>query len=178
MIMEVSLNSTSKPYMIYMGLSVRTSVKNPQANAILEQVHQVIMTMLCTAEIDMADTVAPSDIDTFLSNASWAICSTYHTVLIASPGAAIFGCEMLFDIPYIADWNKIGDYRQCQTDLNTSRESKQHVDYDYKVGDRVLVWKDGILCKTEVGMTVNHGPSRQFIRMEQSGLNAEPNQKG
>ena len=31
-----------------------TSVKNPQANAILEQVHQVIMTMLHTAEIDMA----------------------------------------------------------------------------------------------------------------------------
>ena len=27
-------------------------------------------------------------------------------------------------------------------------------------------------------MTVNHGPSRQFIRMEKSGLNAEPNHKG
>ena len=26
--------------------------------------------------------------------------------------------------------------------------------------------------------TVNHGLSRQFIQMEQSGLNAEPNQKG
>ena len=43
--------------------------------------HQVIMTMLCTAEIDMANSVAPSDIATFLTNAAWAICSTYHTVL-------------------------------------------------------------------------------------------------
>jgi hypothetical protein len=25
---------------------------------------------------------------------------------------------MLFDIPFIADWRKIGDYRQRQTDLN------------------------------------------------------------
>jgi hypothetical protein len=49
----------------------------------------------------------------------------YHTVLKASPGAAIFGRDMLFDIPYIADWNKIGDYRQRQTDLNTTRENKQ-----------------------------------------------------
>jgi hypothetical protein len=105
-----------------------TSVKNPQANAILERVHQVIMTMLRTAEIDMADTVAPSDIDTFLTNASWAIRSTYHTVLKASPGAAIFGRDMLFDIPYLADWNKIGDFRQRQTDLNTARENKQRVD--------------------------------------------------
>ena len=93
-----------------------TSVKNPQANAILERVHQVISTMLRTAEIDMANSVAPSDIDTFLTNASWAIRSTYHTVLKASPGTAIFGRDMLFDIPYIADWSKIGDYRQYQTD--------------------------------------------------------------
>ncbi len=107
------------------------------------------MTMLRTAEIDMADTVAPSDIDTFLTNASWAICSTYHTVLKASPGAAIFGCNMLFDISYIADWNKIGDYRQCQTDLNTAQENLQQADYDYKVGDKVLIRKDSILRKSE-----------------------------
>jgi hypothetical protein len=47
-----------------------TSSKNPQANAILEQVHQVIMPMLRTAEIDMANSVAPSDIATFLTNAA------------------------------------------------------------------------------------------------------------
>ena len=93
-----------------------TSVKNPQANAILERVHQVIMTMLCTAELDMADTVDTSDIAAFLTNAAWAIRSTYHTVLKASPGAAIFGRDMLFDIPFLADWNKIGEYRQFQTD--------------------------------------------------------------
>jgi hypothetical protein len=126
-----------------------TSVKNPQANAILERVHQVIMTMLRTAEIDMAASVAPSDIATFLTNAAWAIRSTYHMVLKASPGAAIFGRDMLFDIPYIADWNKIGDYRQRQTDLNTARENNSRVDYDYKVGGKVLVRKDGILRKTE-----------------------------
>jgi hypothetical protein len=66
-------------------------------------VHQVISTMLCTAELDMADTVVPSDIDAFLTDAAWAIRSTYHTVLKASPGAAIFGWDMLFDIPFLAD---------------------------------------------------------------------------
>ncbi len=33
----------------------------------------------------------PSDIDVFLSDTEWAISSTNHTVLKASPGAAIFG---------------------------------------------------------------------------------------
>ncbi len=81
------------------------------------------MSMLRTAEIDMANSVAPSDIATFLTNVAWAICSTYHMVLKASPGAAIFGRDMLFKIPYIADWNKIGDYLQCQTDLNTKHKN-------------------------------------------------------
>jgi hypothetical protein len=49
------------------------------------------MNMLRTAEMDMADSVNTSDIDVFLSDAAWAICSTYHTVLKAAPGAAIFG---------------------------------------------------------------------------------------
>ena len=126
-----------------------TSVKNPQANAILERVHQVLMMMLRTAEIDMATSVKPSDIDEFLTNAAWAIRSTYHTVLKASPGAAIFGRDMLFDIPYLADWNKIGEYRQSQTDRNTERENKDRIDFDYKVGGKVLIRKDGILRKTE-----------------------------
>ena len=70
--------------------------------------HQTIMGMLQTAEIDMANTVSESDIADFLTTAAWAVGSTYHMVLKASPGVAIFGRDMLFDIPFIADWNKIG----------------------------------------------------------------------
>jgi hypothetical protein len=34
----------------------------------------------------------------------------------ASPGAAIFGQDMLFNIPFVADWDKIGEQRQSLTD--------------------------------------------------------------
>jgi hypothetical protein len=105
--------------------------------------------MLRTAEIDMVDSVTPDGINVFLDNVAWAIFSTHHTVLKVSPGVAIIGRDMLFDIPFIADLNKIGDYRQCQTDLSTARENKKCVDYDYKVGDRVLVMQDGILRKAQ-----------------------------
>jgi hypothetical protein len=87
----------------------------------------------------MTETITPDD---FLDNTAWAICSTYNTVRKASPGAAIFGRDMLFDIPFIADWNKIGNYRQCQTDLNTAcKDSSKQVNYDYKVGNKVLKQK-------------------------------------
>jgi hypothetical protein len=55
----------------------------------------------------MADSVTPDDVDVFLDNAAWAIHSTFHTVLKTSPGAAIFGQDILFDIPFVADWRKI-----------------------------------------------------------------------
>ncbi len=97
------------------------------------------MGMPHTADIDMADTVSESDIVDFLTKAAWAFHSTYHTVLKASPGAAIFGRDMLFDIPFIADWKKIGEHRQRQTGCNTRRENKSRVGWDHKVGDKVLV---------------------------------------
>ena len=62
--------------------------------------HQVLTTMFHTTELDMANTVAPSDIDAFLANAAWAILSTYHTVLKALSGAASFGQDTLLDIPF------------------------------------------------------------------------------
>eukprot|EP00804_Cyclotella_cryptica_P003934 CCRYP_016111-RA/>CCRYP_016111-RA protein AED:0.42 eAED:0.42 QI:0/-1/0/1/-1/0/1/0/116 len=54
---------------------------------------------------------------------------------------------MLFDIPFLASWNKIGKYRQRQTDQNTTRKNCSRRDWYYKVGDLVLLIKDGILCK-------------------------------
>ena len=105
--------------------------------------------MLRTSELDMAEWVKASDIDSILSNAAWAVRSTHHTVLKASPGAAIFGRDMLFDIPFIADWQKIGEYRQKLTDRSNARDNEGRIDYDYNVGQKVLVRKEGILRNAE-----------------------------
>jgi hypothetical protein len=126
-----------------------TTEKNPQANAILERLYQVLGQMLRTSKLNMAKTKTPDDVDVFLNNAAWAIRSTYHTVLKDFPGAAIFGRDMLFDIPFIADWNKIGDYRQRQTDLSTACKNNKQINYEYKVGNKVLVTQEGILRKAE-----------------------------
>jgi hypothetical protein len=77
---------------------------------------------------------------------------------------------------YIADWNKIGDYRQRQTDLNTKHENNSRIDNDYKVGGTTYLYGKMVSSvKQKAGITVNHGQSRQFIRMALSGSNAEAN---
>ena len=88
-------------------------------------------------------------VDDFITNASWAVRSTYHTVLKSSPGAAVFGRDMLFDIPYLADWKAIGQRRRKLLDQNIVQENKNRVDFDYRTGQKVLLWKEGILRKAE-----------------------------
>ena len=56
---------------------------------------------------------------------------------------------MLFDIPFVADWRKIGEQRQSLTDRGNQRENAKQIDYDYKVGDKVLAMKKGIIRKAE-----------------------------
>jgi hypothetical protein len=67
--------------------------------------------------------IPPQDVDVFLDNTTWAIFSTYHAVLEASPGAAILGQDMLFDILLVVDWNEIGEYRQSLTDHSNQCEN-------------------------------------------------------
>ncbi len=134
--------------------------------------------MLHTAELNMDNSVTPNDVDVFLDNAAWAIRSTYHTALKASPGAAIFGQDMLFNIPFLADWRKIGEQKQSLTNCGNRRKKTKWIDYDYKVGDKVLVINKGILHKAESALAKSHGLSLQFIRMELSGFNMEPKHNG
>jgi hypothetical protein len=56
---------------------------------------------------------------------------------------------MLFDIQFIADWKKIEEHRQRLTDLNTAREHEGRIDYDYKVGQEILVRIKGIRHKAQ-----------------------------
>ncbi len=133
-----------------MALSVSQLVSRTHKQiAILERIHAVVMNILRTAENDMTNSLKSSDIEVFLSDAAWAICSTYHTVFNASPGSAIFGQNMLFDVLFIADWKKIGEHRQWLTDLKTAHKNEGRIDYDNQVGEKVLVRNNGILSKAE-----------------------------
>jgi hypothetical protein len=56
---------------------------------------------------------------------------------------------MLFDILFVADWHKIGEQRQSLTNHGNQRKNAKCIDYDYKVGDKVLLINEGVLRKAE-----------------------------
>jgi len=77
---------------------------------------------------------------------------------------------MLFDIPSIANWKKIGDYRQRQT--NNLRKRIQD-----KVGVKILVRKQVLSAKKSLCDHTIHDDCLNLMN-EQPGLNAETSLKG
>ena len=71
--------------------TVLTSVKNPQANAPVERVHQLIINMLVTKDIDnkVFDYIY-TWVET-ISYIAWEIIFYYHWTIMAKSGQAVFG---------------------------------------------------------------------------------------
>ena len=82
----------------------------------------------------MSPTINATTIEDPLVNTIWAIRITYHTVLKSTPGAAIFGRDMSFNIPYVADWNEIGRHRHRQVESTNKCENQRRLPNDYAIG--------------------------------------------
>ena len=116
-----------------------TTIKNPQANAILERVHQVLGDMLRTKNLQQYDFDALDPWNDILASVAWAIRSTHHSTLKASPAQLVFNRDMLLNVKFIADWEMIRLRKQEDVDKNNARENSLRVDHDYHIGDKVLV---------------------------------------
>ena len=126
--------------------SAPTTAKNPQANAVLERVHQVLANMLRTFQLlgYSIDQLKDGDIfDGALANVAFAIRATYHTELKASPAAVVFQREMMFPTLYVANWPNIQARKQAKMLRDNARENKKRQEYDYQVGDWVLIRRGG-----------------------------------
>ena len=97
---------------------VLTSVKNPQANAPVDQVHQVIVNMLVIKYIDnkFFDYIYPWG-ETLVS-ISWAIRASYHHTIITTPSQDFFVRDVLFNLASVVYWLVATAAKQCQVDID------------------------------------------------------------
>ena len=116
------------------------SVRNPQANAVCERMHQTVANLI-SIFVHTNPPQTPQDaqniVEDALASASHAYRSTIHTTLGISPGALVFNRDMLLDIPFVADLITLRNKRQLRIDENLRKENNRRRDYDYNIGDRV-----------------------------------------
>ena len=115
------------------------TVRNPQANAIVERVHQVIGNIIRTFELENNYLDEKDPWKGILSATAFAIRSTYHTTLQKSPGQLVFGRDMIFNIKHAANWKIIQANKEQKIAKNNANENKKRIFHEYKVGDKVLL---------------------------------------
>jgi hypothetical protein len=94
-----------------------TTSHNPQANAIIEQVHKVVNDMLRSFDLKQESWEEDNPFDDFLQPTAWAIRSTYHTTLQAMPYQIVFDRDMIHNIECKANWNRIETRKQKSNSL-------------------------------------------------------------
>ena len=77
---------------------------NPQANLMIERVHQVLHNMIRTIGNQDARDLGHYGWTRVLSAVRQAIRSTVHTTLRATPTQLVFGQDALLNISFQADW--------------------------------------------------------------------------
>ena len=92
----------------------------------------------------------------FLSQVAWAIRSTYHATLEATPGQLVYGRDMILPIPFYPDWEQIRKRKQNMISKNMRKENDKRHPHKYRVGDKILLEKPGITKKMSAPRTGPH----------------------
>ena len=126
-----------------------TTAKNPQANAVVERVHQVIQNMLRVKNLSKHVYDYNDPWGDILSSVAWAIRASYHSGKDATPAQLVYNRDMILNIAHMANWKSLADKRQQQINKDNMRENSKRVHHDYAVEDKVYIIRDGIYRKLE-----------------------------
>ncbi len=119
------------------------TTRNPQANAMVERIHQVIHNMIRTLEIRDSDDLSPDfGWQGILAAIRQAVRSTVHTTTRATPTQLVFGRDAILNVSFEANWQYIKDRKQHRILQNNVRENRTRLVHQYSVGDRVMVTQD------------------------------------
>ena len=109
------------------------------SNAIWEQILQVLGNLVRNFNIQQTYVDKNEPWTGILVAAEFTIRSKISRQKGYSPGQLIFGRDMIIQIKHRVDWELIRQKKQMQINRDNARKNRHRVDYDYKVGDKVML---------------------------------------
>jgi hypothetical protein len=100
---------------------VAISIRNPQANAVCERLHQSVgnaLRVFLSQCIPHNVTNVAELVDSALATALHASRATIHRTLGMTPGAIVFNRDMFLNIPLLTDFHILQTRRQAVIDDN------------------------------------------------------------
>jgi transposase InsO family protein len=121
-------------------VSRATTVKNPQANAVCERMHQAIgntLRVLSTLNPPQGAVNAEQMVDTAIADTVYATRCMYNSALKTTPGGLAFGRDMILNIPLVTDFQQLQKRRQDLIDKRLLLANAKRYSRDYAMGDEV-----------------------------------------
>ena len=113
-----------------------TTVKNPQANAVMERIFGTLKEQL---RATIFETNWSEDIDTLIQACAFALRVTTPAHGPYSLAQLAFGYDLIFRQKVVIDWERKKALHQRQALQNNANENQKRVNHLYKVGDKVLI---------------------------------------
>jgi NADH:ubiquinone oxidoreductase subunit len=117
------------------------TTRNPQANAMVERVHQTIHNMIRTQKLRSKHDLPDGWIGV-LTAVALSMRATIHTTNRASPTQLVFGRDHFLNVNFEANWQYIKHRKQRMIVQNNKRENAKRAPHQYNIGDKVLVLAD------------------------------------
>ena len=131
------------------------TTRNPQANSMLERAHQTISNILRTFQVNNSQLELEDPWKGILSAVIFAMRSTVHTTMQATPMQLVFGRDAIMNLTFDANWQLIRQRKQAAIHKNNQAENNKRVKHEYKVNDTVLVKNEQ---STKFGQDAYNGP--------------------
>jgi transposase InsO family protein len=102
------------------------TTRNPQANSIIERVHQTIGNMIRSFQIGQIEINEQDPWSEILAaTRMFATRATYHTTTQATPAQLVFGRDAILNTKFDANWKKIRKRKQQITNKNNKKRKQQ-----------------------------------------------------
>lgn len=115
------------------------TTRNPQANAILERIHQTLGNIIQTHQVQDLEIDTSDPWSGILATAIFVLRSTYHTALKATPCQVVFGRDAMLNTKFLADWHLIKEHKQKETNKKNKQENQKRTPHEYKIGDTISI---------------------------------------
>ena len=90
--------------------------------------------------------------------AQYSIKSTTNMTFKHTPGELAFGRDMLLTVPSQINWQQILQHKQNIIAQTNKRENKRRTEYDYNVGQRILILNKNHHKSKLEATVLNEGP--------------------
>ena len=113
------------------------TTRNPQANPIIERIHQTLGNIIRSFDLTNLDETDPWS--GILAATMFAVRATYHTTLKASPMQLVFGRDAILNIKHITNWEHIRQQKQKRINENNKRENTHRRVHNYVIDNTILI---------------------------------------